>query len=471
MPQPERPPDRAGAGRGGLAWKLVLLQMLWMLPALMLADFYVLWEETRRLQKGLDEGRLESIATGMARTLERGSNDPAQLSIALDRERLLLEQARGGLAEGAGYILRELSDQPLSLAIERTDGSTLAHSGAPLQQSALLNDLVRRTEAPLQFADGPATLIVQVAVTRPGLSLLGPRSFEGSILTITAFALALSGGLLLSAYLGRRLGKIRRQVQAWRQGELDSRIGHSGHDELGVLAADLDAMAANLQRLLQDRARLGALEERHRLARDLHDTVKQKAFALGLQLAALRRALPEQPPASLAEAERLAAEIREELALVVNALRPELRPGENFRERLDERARRWQLATGLNLSVSCSPGPEPGPACAEQLLRIVDEALANISRHAGPCAARVELYRNSATLWCLAVSDDGVGFDTLNASGRGLQHLRERSQDLGGSLRVDSQLGVGSRIEVVFPLSETAAEAPRGIASWRRRAV
>jgi signal transduction histidine kinase len=468
MRQPERPARRSPTGRGGLAWKLILLQMLWMLPALVLADYYVLWEETRRLERGLDEGRLDAVAVEMAANLERGSSDAAQMAIALDRERLLLEQARGGLADGAGYILRELSDAPLALLVERPDGSALAHSGATMTREPPGNDLVRRAEVPLQLTDGPARLIVQVSVPRPSLSLLGPSSFEGNILTMTAFVLALSGGILLSAYLGHRLGKIRRQVQAWRHGELASRIGPSGADELGVLAADLDGMAASLQRLLQDRARLGALEERHRLARDLHDTVKQKAFALGLQLAALRRALPDSPLA-LAEVERLATEIREELALVVNALRPEQRPGEDFRACLDERARRWQLATGLNLTVNCHPGPEPDPARADQLLRILDEALANVSRHAGPCAARVELYPCSDSQWGLRVTDDGIGFDPTNGNGRGLQHLRERSQDIGGNIRIDSRPGAGSRIEVRFPLAADTTDAPRKIASWRRR--
>jgi signal transduction histidine kinase len=459
---------KPNSGRGGLAWKLIALQMLWMLPALGVADYFVLWEETRRLERGLDEGRLEAVAAEMAAELEIGGSDTATLQIALDRHRLLLERARGGLAQGAGHILQELSEQPLALQLQHQDGVQIAHSGPALRDGESA-ELLRRVDLPLQLADGtPARLIVQLAVPRPGLSLLQPRSFEGSILLLTAFALALSGGLLLSVYLGRRLGRIRQLVQAWRQGELDPRIGPAGRDELGVLAGDLDGMAADLQRLLQDRARLGALEERQRVARDLHDTVKQKAFALGLQLGALRRALREPSPA-LAEAERLASEIRDELALVVDTMRPQERPKEAFRARLDERARRWQLATGLELVVSCSPGPEPDPATAEQLLRISDEALANISRHAGPCSARVQLSAAADGHWQLQISDSGCGFDPNSANGRGLQHLRERSHSIGGFMQIDSRVGRGTRVTLDFPLTlEPGAAASH---RWRQHPV
>lgn len=455
-------------GRGGLAWKLIALQMLWMLPALGVADYFVLWEETRRLEQGLDEGRLEAVAAEMAAELERGASDQATLQISLDRHRLLLERARGGLAEGAGHILVELSEQPLALQIRHSDGATVAHSGPPLR-AAEADELVRRAELPLQLSDrSQASLIIQLAVPRPGLGLLQPRSFEGSILLLTAFALALSGGLLLSGYLARRLGKIRKVVQTWRLGELEPRIGRSGRDELGVLASDLDGMAADLQRLLEDRARLGALEERQRVARDLHDTVKQKAFALGLQLSALRRALPDAP-AALTEAERLSSEIRDELALVVDTMRPEQRPRAAFRALLDERARRWQLATGLQLVVSCSPGPDPEPASAEQLLRITDEALANIARHAGDCSARVQLCAGQDGCWQLQISDNGCGFDPTHAGGRGLQHLRERSQSIGARLQIDSRPGAGTRLTINFPVAD--AGRAKSAVGWRQHAA
>lgn len=457
-----------GKGRGGLAIKLVLVQLLWMLPALGLADYCVLLLETARLERGLAEGRLEAVAAQMASELEGQPAETALLTVALDRQRLLLERARGGLAEGAGHILVELSEQPLSLRLQDGNGHTLAHSGPPLLPAERpAEGLHRQSSLPLQLADGmPATLTIQLAVPYPGLALLGPRSFEGSLLVLAALVLALSGGVLLSLYLGRRLGRIRSQVMAWRSGELDGRIDASQSDELGVLAADLDAMAADLEQLLQDRARLAALEERQRVARDLHDTVKQKAFALGLQLSALRRGQGADGT-TLAQAERLCAEIREELAEVVRTMHPQPRPTAVFRDRLADRVRNWQQSASLSLTCSLEPGPEPAAPVAEQLLRALDEGLANVARHAGPCRASVGLKRLHDDSWQLQVCDDGCGFDPATRQGRGLQHLRERAEAIGGELQLLSG-PAGTTVSLHFRLPEPGApEKARG--AWQRR--
>ncbi|MCB1626973.1 MAG: hypothetical protein KDI48_04525 [Xanthomonadales bacterium] len=454
------------AGRGGLAVKLLLLQLLWMLPALGLADYYVLRVETRRLESGLAEGRLDAVGAAMAVGLENHPADPDILALALDRERLLLERARGGLAEGAGHILVELSDQPLQLTLTDQNGRRLARSGPADAQAPTAGWLVHESTTPIRLRDGTAAVLsLKLAVPRPGLSVLAPRSFEGSMLVLTALLLAVSGGVLLSLYLGRRLGRIRRQVMAWRRGELSGRI-HGGHsDELGVLAADLDAMAADLDQLLHDRASLAALEERQRVARDLHDTVKQKAFALGLQLAALRRS-GGQSTAALGEAERLCSEIRDELAEVVTTLHPQPRRIENFRQRLADRARRWQQATGLALKMSCEAGEEPVASVSEQLLRILDEALANVARHAGPCRATVTLRRSYDHQWILEIADDGRGFDLALVPGRGLVHLRERAEAVAGELRLQSTVGRGTRVAVKLAFTPNDIEAVPTSARW-----
>lgn len=457
-----------GKGRGGLAIKLVLVQLLWMLPALGLADYCVLLLETARLERGLAEGRLEAVAAQMARELEGQPAQSALLTVALDRQRLLLERARGGLAEGAGHILVELSERPLSLRLQDVDGHTLAHSGPPLLPADRpAEGLHRQSSLPLQLADGtPATLTVQLAVPYPGLALLGPRSFEGSLLVLAALVLALSGGVLLSLYLAHRLGRIRTQVMAWRSGELGGRIDASQRDELGVLAADLDAMAADLEQLLQDRARLAALEERQRVARDLHDTVKQKAFALGLQLSALRRG-QDVDGATLAQAERLCAEIREELAEVVHTMHPQPRSTTAFRDRLTDRVRNWQQSASLELDCSHEPGPEPSAAVAEQLLRALDESLANVARHAGPCRVAVRFRRLRDDSWQLQVSDDGCGFDPATRQGRGLQHLRERAEAIAGELQLLSGPS-GTTVSLCFRLPDPgASDRPRS--AWQRR--
>ena len=140
---------------------------------------------------------------------------------------------------------------------------------------------------------------------------------------------------------------------------------------------------------MRSRAQLATLAERQRLARDLHDTVKQKAFALNLQLATARRLIGEtQGSDRLEQAQRLSQQIQQELAQILD----ELRASDTdlpLIERLRQRAIEWSHTSGLMPAFTLDDLPPLPGAQEESLLRIVDEALANVLRHAG--ATRVEI--------------------------------------------------------------------------------
>ena len=110
-------------------------------------------------------------------------------------------------------------------------------------------------------------------------------------------------------------------------------------------------MALELKALMRSRAQLATLAERQRLARDLHDTVKQQAFALNLQLATLRRQLAEHPAAErVAQAEWLSQQIQQELAQILDELRAS-DVALPFAERLRMRALEWAQVSGIALDV------------------------------------------------------------------------------------------------------------------------
>ena len=439
----------------GLAAKLVLLHLLWIIPALALADYWVLQREAAILEQALADGALNQASSRIADDLIQDWPDQRALALGLDRHRLLLERARGGFAPGTGHVLLELSEEPLGLRLLDGAGAELARSGH-FYSEADEQRLSATSRASLPTSDGrQMTLELQLDVPRPGFSLLYSGSFEWRVLLSAGVLLALAGSALLSLYLVRRLNAISKAVAAWRRGDLDQRIDERRGDELGRLSVELDAMAADLSHLLDDRARLGALQERHRVARDLHDTAKQKAFALGLQIAAVKRSLGPQGHDALEEADRLCAELRTELAEVVDAFRSEPVPLQPFRSRLDMRARRWQMSAGLRIKLRLDPGPEPEAAVAEQLLRVLDESLANVARHARVNQAQVLLQDRGNGHWLLEVSDQGIGFDPRHGAGTGLTHLAERADCLPqGRLQVRSARNRGTRIRLHFLLVE-----------------
>jgi len=209
-------------------------------------------------------------------------------------------------------------------------------------------------------------------------------------------------------------------------------------------------MALDLRGLLRSRAQLATLAERQRLARDLHDTVKQKAFALNLQLATARRLIGETPGSDrLDQAQRLTQQIQQELAQILD----ELRASDTelpLIERLRQRAIEWSHTSGLTPAFSLDDVPPLPAAQEESLLRIVDEALANVLRHAG--ATRVEIaLRREADRVRLAIADNGRGIAADHVSGMGLGNMRERAESLpGGRFDLDAPDGKGTRVAVSF---------------------
>ena len=125
--------------------------------------------------------------------------------------------------------------------------------------------------------------------------------------------------------LTRRLRALDEVTDEWSRGNFEVLTRDASGDELGQLARQLNHMALQLQNLLQTRQELATLEERNRLARDLHDSVKQQFFATAMQIGAAQALLPQQPATAqthLMEAERLAHQAQQELTTLIRELRP-----------------------------------------------------------------------------------------------------------------------------------------------------
>jgi signal transduction histidine kinase len=204
----------------------------------------------------------------------------------------------------------------------------------------------------------------------------------------------------------------------------------------------------------------GVLEERGRLAREIHDTLAQGFISIVTHLEAAEGSLlagSGQARRHLEQARRTARENLVEARNLVAALRPEILEGSSLSGALGRLAERWSGETGVPTTVSITG--EERPLTQESqvaLLRASQEALSNTRKHAR--AQRVEITLSyMEDLVALDVQDDGEGFDPRGVAvgadgGFGLRAMRERVETLGGSLLVESEQGAGCTLVVELPL-------------------
>jgi signal transduction histidine kinase len=223
------------------------------------------------------------------------------------------------------------------------------------------------------------------------------------------------------------------------------------HGGVAVQAALLtDALRAGRQRLVVARE-----EERRRLRRDLHDGVGPTLAGLTMQLGAVRPLVRSEPDAVAERLGHLQEAARGALD-TVRRLSHGLRP-----PALDELGLAGalrQLADSLGLPVRL-PAEEPPrlPAAVEVAVYLIAaEALHNVARHAGPCGVALELEVDAGE-FVLAVRDSGPGVDASRPAGIGLTTMRERADELGGSVTVESAPDRGTTVTARLPLRESDA--------------
>ncbi|MET9250738.1 GAF domain-containing sensor histidine kinase [Nonomuraea sp. NPDC003709] len=220
--------------------------------------------------------------------------------------------------------------------------------------------------------------------------------------------------------------------------------------ELLTLFAAHAAIALTNARLYERGRELAMLEERNRVARELHDAVTQKLFSLRLTAQAASAMLdraPEQAAAELERVQRLAGEALSELRAVI----VELRPAELDRHGLAETLRKHvRLLDRLHPSLvtfECLELPPVDPEVEVAVLRVAQEALHNALRHAEAASVSVRLAYADGRL-VLIVRDDGNGFEQAESRGLGLVSMRDRAESVGGAMTVESAHGRGTTVRV-----------------------
>lgn len=357
-----------------------------------------------------------------------------------------------------------------------TTGRPLSAGALPVSTAPLNAALAGVTDTSLLVAREQSNLLMAAPVTDeadgrvlgavvhvsrfPGsaVEMVGPIAALLGV-SVLAFTVVAGGvgtvfGWLTARSLTRRFERLTAASDAWSQGDFSTFVDDPSADEIGQLARRLNRMAEQLQNLLEARQDVAMLEERNRIARELHDSAKQQAFAAAGQIGAARALLEANPEATaqhLAEAEALTDALRVELTSLIHELRPVALGKRGLASAVREYAEGWARQNQVGVDVRIQGERTLPPETEQALFRILQEALSNTARHSRAQEVEVRLLYDDAGV-SLTVIDDGCGFDLQSGRrGLGLRSMQERAAALGGKLDVQSAPGGGTRVTVRCP--------------------
>jgi len=290
---------------------------------------------------------------------------------------------------------------------------------------------------------------------------------------LTVLTVCIAVGALYGLYRAMQskiqFDRIQDTLLLWEKGN-PARTAWPAGGELDGLAEQLDRVGkkweeqvSSLQRLsthnaqLAEQARVSAIvEERQRLARELHDAVSQQLFAISMTATAVGRTFEKD----LARARRQ-VELIEEMASVAQSemralllhLRPVYLEGKPLYQGLSELVREIQAKVPMEITLDMDAGLELVKGIENHLFRIVQEALSNTLRHSKADKMEIMIVRRNDALR-MSLKDNGVGFelDEKKQASYGLSLMQERVSEIGGSIRYITAPGKGTRIELNVPL-------------------
>lgn len=275
--------------------------------------------------------------------------------------------------------------------------------------------------------------------------------------------------------LDRPLEELLQGVRGIIGGKLETTIPVQHNDEIGYLAEAFNEMASaqqNLVTMLENKVAQrtdeassyaienARLEERNHLSRELHDAVSQTLFAAGLiadTLPTLQKSDDQQFEAAVADMRRLNKDALGEMRELVNQLRTHEVKQSLFSELLENAAKRAENSFAVSINCTVENDFALPPAIQSAFYRVTQECLANAAKHAG--ADEIDVYfdgmENQAML---RVRDKGRGFDstTIKPGHLGLGIMRERMEEIGGSLIIEAKPGHGTTIEAIWIEDERA---------------
>ena len=229
------------------------------------------------------------------------------------------------------------------------------------------------------------------------------------------------------------------------------------------LKKQVDERTREIETLFEQTKELAIVEERNRLARDLHDSAKQKAFAALAQLGAVRSMLTRDPNTAkshLDVVEDLVYEVIQELTFLIQEMYPIALKEKGLLAVLFEYLYEWENRNNIHVHLNANQEQRLPLETEQALYRITQESLANVARHSHASLVNVDLSYNGETVEML-IGDNGCGFHVdQKPAGVGLRTMQERASMIGGRLEIDSAPGNGTRIRVCAPVKRTESSSP-----------
>ncbi len=415
----------------GLALYVIQIQDRWDGPTVTVACFTVLSGAAlialSYLFKQVGElYETERITTGMLESLAAQLHTLQEV-VVLDYDRPLSELL-GGVVDQARQLLG-CDDCRIYRFDEQRRVLVVAGAGETMPQPQTL---------PVTDTKGP---IVRAHTDREPVALGGDES-EGALLAVPLLVRMEPYGVLALTYRGER-----------EFTDLDVRLAASFGGQV--------ALAIENARLRDEVRQAAAASERSRLARDLHDSVTQSLFAASLKAEAVRRRwrpTSDEARENLQDVERLARGALAEMRTLLMEMRPDALAGASLPRLLDLLAAAAEGGSRVRVNVDVR-GPSGLPEhVSVALFRTAQEALQNMSRHSGAGEAWVMLDASGPDVR-LTVRDDGRGFDVgaVPSEHLGLRMMRERAEDAGVRVTVESARGMGTTVTAVWPKEDVKA--------------
>ncbi|RFA35247.1 sensor histidine kinase [Virgibacillus dokdonensis] len=299
-------------------------------------------------------------------------------------------------------------------------------------------------------------------------------TIKGIFLFIVLYLLI---ALLVSIYAGFKSGGslkyrfdyISTQITQFAHGNYQSRLHFQEGDEITRVANEMNALGEalqdqvkSLQRMADERAdmaknsyKTAVMEERQRIARDLHDAVSQQLFALTMFSEAAIKQLDKAPKLAkeqMMEVSKAALQSQTEMRALLLHLRPVYLSGEPLRKGILKLVEELQQKSRMEFQVSISDNLDISDTIEEHVFRIVQEALSNILRHSNASKVVIHISSRSNEL-LIHIGDNGQGFhvEEDKKASYGLKTMKERSEELGGAFQIRSSEREGTYVDIRIP--------------------
>lgn len=286
-------------------------------------------------------------------------------------------------------------------------------------------------------------------------------------------------GIIISFYAGFKssdsikvtLDSISVLITQFANGNYESSMHINQDSEFSRIASELNHLGEKLQNQVKSLQRMAdeksefaksahksaVMEERQRLARDLHDAVSQQLFALTMMSEAAVKQLekdPETAKEQMKDVAKAALQSQTEMRALLLHLRPVHLSGDSLPTGIHKLINELKRKSQISFHVRVPDDLSLSETIEEHIFRIVQESLTNILRHAAATEVTVNLSKRETELF-VHIRDNGKGFDIDHYSDRkasyGLKTMRERSEELGGTFTVKSNVNEGTYIDIRIP--------------------